>query len=73
MIKYKINKVRGTKKDGTPKKTFYFYASINGYRITKINYARKYDAKAVLKRFLEKYTEEERKTLVKRYEEKQTA
>lgn len=36
-----------------------FFATVNGRRINNINYARKYDAKNLIKSFSAKYTEAE--------------
>lgn len=37
----------------------YFFPTINGKRISKVNWARKYDAKNLVQIFLKKYTKEE--------------
>ena len=49
-MEYTIN--RTASKSG--KRTLY-YATINGKRITKVNWTRKYDARAVVTRAVEKY------------------
>jgi len=42
-----------------------FYATINGKRLTKTNWARKYDARNVVKRAIEIYGEEKLMEMVK--------
>ena len=49
-MNYEMNRVPS--KSG---KRAMFYPTINGKRITKTNYARKYDAKALVRAAIEKY------------------
>lgn len=52
MIEYKVErKIKGTR--------VLFYATVNDRRINNINYARKYDARGLIRSFKEKYSETE--------------